>query len=377
MELTALDGGIRVAGAMHVVLLGCYAAAVLRPARFALVPAFYCVSLVAALLRPLAEAGGVDGVETVTWSLSSALPAATYLLVVQLADRVLPARRHAYVLAIPALAIPLIHLASFLGEGAAICGAGLGGFCLPIAPSMTVYEVVTGAAVLLLVMSTRGARIAALRQAGGSRARAYLMLAIMALQGLMLALDLAGLSGLVAAPRAGLAAAVLQVTMIYLLGSALFRLPPEQARARTPAVAARQTAGAIDRAASALDDAEAALLARIQGLMTLDKLYQEPGFSRRQLAEELGVPEHRVTRAINDGLGQSFTEMVNAHRVDEATDLLAQGELSVTEIAFAVGFNSLATFNRVFKQKTGMSPSAYRRREAGPLEGAAPSPGYQ
>ncbi len=371
MELTTLDAGMRVAGAMHVALLGCYAAAMLRPVRFALVPVFYCASLVAALLRPLADAGAVDGVETAIWSLSSALPAATYLLVVQLADRVLPARRHAYVLAIPALAIPLIHLGSFLGEAAAICVAAADGPCLAIAPGVMVYEVVTGAAVLLLLMWSRGARIAAMRQASDSRVRAFLILAIVALQGLMLALSLAALSGLVTAPRAGLAAAVLQVTMIYLLGSALFRLPPEQATARTPAAAARQAAGAVDRAARALDHAEAALLARIQELMTLDKLYQEPGFSRRQLAEELGVPEHRVTRAINDGLGQSFTEMVNAHRVAEAANLLAQDDLSVTEIAFAVGFNSLATFNRVFKQKTGMNPSAYRRRETGTAEAPA------
>lgn len=366
-DLTALDAGVRLAGAIHVGLLGAYAVGTLRPWRLATIPTLYCFSLMAALLRPVAGADMGGSLGTLAWSLGSALPAATYLLVVQLSDRALPARCHVYVLAAPTLAIPLIHLAVAAGERAA-CVPAPGGACVPISPAMTVYEIVTGAGVLLLLMAVRGRGVAALRRDGDNRARAVLILTIVALHGLMLALSLGQLAGTVAAPRAMLAGAVLQVTMIYLVGTALFRLP---VRETVPA----ETGTPAARAVPALEAGDAELLQRIERLMTVDKLYQEPGFSRRQLADELGVPEHRVTRAVNAGLGQSFTEMVNGYRVAEAEGLLARDGISVTEIAFAVGFNSLATFNRVFKQATGTNPSGYRRArvKATRVELAAPS----
>ncbi len=72
-------------------------------------------------------------------------------------------------------------------------------------------------------------------------------------------------------------------------------------------------------------------------------------------------------------VGLSFFDWLRRIRIEKATELLRKGELSVSEIAFDVGFGSIRTFERVFKSSTGMTPSAARRAarnrtERSPLE---------
>ena len=58
--------------------------------------------------------------------------------------------------------------------------------------------------------------------------------------------------------------------------------------------------------------------------------------------------------------GINFVEYVAGARFNAACDLLRNGNLRVSEIAFAVGFQSLSQFNRVFKTFSGKSPTQYR-----------------
>ncbi|MGG1518649.1 response regulator [Paenibacillus oryzisoli] len=60
--------------------------------------------------------------------------------------------------------------------------------------------------------------------------------------------------------------------------------------------------------------------------------------------------------------GQSFINYLNALRIQQAKQLLVDGERKVYEVAELVGFQSLPHFNRVFKQLTGQSPNEYRKR---------------
>lgn len=60
-------------------------------------------------------------------------------------------------------------------------------------------------------------------------------------------------------------------------------------------------------------------------------------------------------------VGVSFFDWLRRVRIEKAADLLRKGELSVSEIAFEVGFGSIRTFERVFKASTGMTPSAARK----------------
>lgn len=60
-------------------------------------------------------------------------------------------------------------------------------------------------------------------------------------------------------------------------------------------------------------------------------------------------------------IGISFFEWLRRVRIAKASELLRSGELSVSEVAFEVGFGSIRTFERVFKASTGMTPSAAKR----------------
>lgn len=60
--------------------------------------------------------------------------------------------------------------------------------------------------------------------------------------------------------------------------------------------------------------------------------------------------------------GVSFSEFLGRYRIDRACNLLVESTLSVAEICFAVGFNDVPHFNRVFKKYKGESPGEYRLR---------------
>jgi AraC-like DNA-binding protein len=64
--------------------------------------------------------------------------------------------------------------------------------------------------------------------------------------------------------------------------------------------------------------------------------------------------------------GVNFVEYVARTRFEKACRLLHDGDLKISDIAFAVGFQSLSQFNRVFKRLSGKSPTQYRvaRRES-------------
>ena len=59
---------------------------------------------------------------------------------------------------------------------------------------------------------------------------------------------------------------------------------------------------------------------------------------------------------------KTFIEYVNNLRVEKSKELLCTTSKSVAEVCFDVGFNNISHFNRLFKQCTGMSPSAFRKK---------------
>lgn len=69
---------------------------------------------------------------------------------------------------------------------------------------------------------------------------------------------------------------------------------------------------------------------------------------------------HQVSQIINIRFQKNFSEVINSYRVEEAKNLLIQKpNYSIEGIAFEAGFGSKATFNRVFKKHTGLTPSEY------------------
>jgi AraC-like DNA-binding protein len=111
------------------------------------------------------------------------------------------------------------------------------------------------------------------------------------------------------------------------------------------------------------------LLRALERLMTVERAYRQEGLSIGALALKLGIPEYRLRRLINQGLGyRNFTAFLNGYRIAEAKAALAdpaQAAVPVLTIALDAGFQSLPPFNRAFKTETGQTPSDYRRSKVG------------
>jgi len=83
------------------------------------------------------------------------------------------------------------------------------------------------------------------------------------------------------------------------------------------------------------------------------------------LAREAGYSPDHFTRIFRQVLGQSPRDYMVQARVHRAQQLLTESSLTITQIADALGFDSVYFFSRQFKEKTGISPSRYRRRSTG------------
>jgi AraC-like DNA-binding protein len=93
------------------------------------------------------------------------------------------------------------------------------------------------------------------------------------------------------------------------------------------------------------------------------ELWRDPDVSLASMARAVGANTAYVSRALNEGLGVSFHDFVNGRRVEALKRLLADRNETrdLMTLAFDVGFRSKASFNRVFSDIVGMTPSAFRR----------------
>jgi transcriptional regulator GlxA family with amidase domain len=81
----------------------------------------------------------------------------------------------------------------------------------------------------------------------------------------------------------------------------------------------------------------------------------------RRLAQVSGVSVAHFARSFRRAFGIPPHRYLLTRRIEQATGLLRDTELNITEIAFATGWESLGTFGRIFRDITGMSPGEMRR----------------
>lgn len=79
-----------------------------------------------------------------------------------------------------------------------------------------------------------------------------------------------------------------------------------------------------------------------------------------QLAEDFGYEYHYFSRQFHRHFGMHFKQFLNMYRVDHARERLLYSTDSITDIAYSAGFQTVRTFNRVFAEHTGMTPSRFR-----------------
>jgi AraC-like DNA-binding protein len=96
-------------------------------------------------------------------------------------------------------------------------------------------------------------------------------------------------------------------------------------------------------------------------LLILEKRFTEPDFSAQKLAEAVGLSERYVNELLFEA-GASFTARLTELRLRKAADMLTHAERRISDIAFACGFNDLSYFNRCFRRRFGLTPTAARGR---------------
>ncbi|WP_413977296.1 helix-turn-helix domain-containing protein [Maribacter sp. 2307UL18-2] len=100
----------------------------------------------------------------------------------------------------------------------------------------------------------------------------------------------------------------------------------------------------------------------LSSYMQNEKPYLDPDMTLVTLAKQLDVSREELSEVINKGFRSKFNDFINGYRIEAIKQMLSenkQAELSLTGIAYECGFNSKATFNRVFKKMTRLSPSDF------------------
>jgi transcriptional regulator GlxA family with amidase domain len=104
-----------------------------------------------------------------------------------------------------------------------------------------------------------------------------------------------------------------------------------------------------------------ALLRKVRDRM--DREYDQP-LDVEALARGVNMSAGHLSRQFRAAYGESPYGYLMTRRIERAMALLRRGDLSVTEVCFAVGCSSLGTFSTRFTELVGMPPSTYRRRAA-------------
>lgn len=104
-----------------------------------------------------------------------------------------------------------------------------------------------------------------------------------------------------------------------------------------------------------------ALLRRVRDRM--DREYAQP-LDVESLARDVGMSAGHLSRQFKAAYGESPYSYLMTRRIERAMTLLRRGDMSVTEVCFAVGCSSLGTFSTRFTELVGVPPSVFKRDPA-------------
>jgi AraC-like DNA-binding protein len=100
--------------------------------------------------------------------------------------------------------------------------------------------------------------------------------------------------------------------------------------------------------------------------MEKNKPYLNERITIKELSEGLNLPYHHLSIVINNLLKKNFYDFINDYRIREVLNILNESRsdaVNILTISFKCGFNSKSTFNRVFKNKTGTTPSRFKKAQ--------------
>ncbi len=105
------------------------------------------------------------------------------------------------------------------------------------------------------------------------------------------------------------------------------------------------------------------ILQKLKEYMGSSKPYLLPTLTLPELSKPLNISSHHLSQIINERLAKNFFEFINSYRIEEAKRLLKDSRcrhLTLAAIGYEAGFNSVSSFNSVFKKATSFTPSEYQ-----------------
>jgi AraC-like DNA-binding protein len=123
-------------------------------------------------------------------------------------------------------------------------------------------------------------------------------------------------------------------------------------------------AAATDRFPQSARDGHRAEPVEIWKARKFIKEHSAEELSLTKVAKAANISRNHLSEKFKQITGTNFVEYVARARFEKACELLRDVDLRISEIAFAVGFQSLSQFYRVFKKFSGKSPTAYRARHS-------------
>ncbi len=317
------------------------------------VPICYFLALSCSFALPLLSLFQIDSHNTVYGLVmfgESLIPAFCFLMILQFIHGRPPSVGYWFILALPIFGGgPFIYSSLRIDE---FCI--LNEYCFATDSLKRLYSIFSAAMIFLLLLAHyAGHGSDKLHQAEDRSSKFWLIMALIMLSLQLMVVDLAALADMVREQNAVMIATIIRITFIFLVLTSLFKV-----FGRTLDIAEERLPTFIPAGRKPIDLKPMA--ERLEVAMKEQKLYREMGINREVLAAKLAMPEHVLSRIINSHFKKNFSEYLNEYRVEEAKLRLRNEDTAITTIAFEVGFNSIASFNRVFRDMTGSSPSHYR-----------------
>jgi len=322
--------------------------------KFVLIPVLYFIALsygfIYYLVPVFTQANYVNTASSILLYGESFIPAISFLLIYQFITNRLPSIVLWLILLIPAFeALPFVYNAVYNEK---FCIAA--NFCLNSNNAFHINYIVIAAIMFFAATILVALKSDDLDTNKTLRHHKYIIIVVLIVFNLgLMALDLRYVQGRISIDSYIYSKTFIKIAFIYMVVSSVFRVFSDTFYLQSGKTSAHKTP---------LDENDIDIIDKLEQLLSDKKVYRESGFNRASLAEMLGIKEHQLSRIINLKFNKSFSEVANDYRIEEAKMLILQSDQPITAISFDVGFSSIATFNRVFKEVVGMSPTDFRER---------------
>lgn len=355
---------LQLVGLVPCIFVTCFLLSLLPRDAQTIIPIGYFLALACAFALPLVDTFLPDAnnrlLNTTLLAGESTIVAFGFLLICQFLTGHIPPAPAWLVLAIPLIGGGSLTYASTI-DASEICLAGR--ICPSIASLKTLYHVLGSSLVfLLLIVYFNRLRDSSISEVARKH-KYWLIIALIMLNLCVLVVQLTHLANNIAPKQAELIITIFRLSFIYLVLTSLFRVfYPDMGNQVVQMIVAKKPYDPT---------AEQPYVDKIKLLLENEHVYRGMNLNRERLAVLAGISEYHLSRVINNYFGKTFHELINGYRVEEAKRRLQSEQTQITVIGFEAGFNSIASFNRVFKAMTGMSPSEYRSQAAPGIQSIA------